>query len=66
MKKALVYTAAMAAALACDASFAQSNVTLSGTLDVGVYRGYDETTKVGGIITSTTANLSCDYGVTTA
>lgn len=49
MKKALVYTAAMTAALACGASFAQSNVTLSGTLDVGVYLGYDETTKVGGI-----------------
>lgn len=55
MKKTLVYTAAVAATLTCGASFAQSNVTMSGTLDIGVFRGYDDVGQVDGISRSNLA-----------
>lgn len=48
---------AVVGTLACAAGTAQaqSNVTLSGTLDVGVYRGYDDATHLGGISRSNIA-----------
>ncbi|WP_290877050.1 porin [Aquabacterium sp.] len=46
--------ASLLATLAAPA-LAQSNVTVSGTLDVGVYRGMDQTTQVGNLSRSNLA-----------
>jgi predicted porin len=41
--------------LACGMAFAQSSVTVSGTIDIGAYRGFDTTKNVGPISRSNLA-----------